>query len=142
MKDIQAETACARVDAAGNKMLEWQVSNVDLDEDTHENIRPIKTSELAKIDAAVALIMAREAAKLDDPEFASMHDDDDTPDPSYEPVVVPLSRVAKSREPTDEDPAIVEVEPDTDERAPDGEFEFSDDEDASLYIAGDDYDEA
>ena len=83
-KEIQAEVRGGRVDAMGNQLLTWQMGNVDIEEDKTENIRPVKTDPKKKIDAAVALIIAREAARVDDPEFAEYDASDSNVEDDYD----------------------------------------------------------
>lgn len=58
MKEVFAAAKSGRLHHDGNPVMTWMISNVVCREDTNENIKPLKETKEAKIDGAVALIMA------------------------------------------------------------------------------------
>ena len=71
-KEIQAEVRGGRVNCGGNPLMTWQMGNVAVKQDPSGNIRPAKDATpggRGKIDSPVALIIAREVARQDDPDY-------------------------------------------------------------------------
>lgn len=73
-KEFGAEVAGARVDAGGNPVMAWMVSNVVVEVDSNENIRPTKNPKKSRgrIDGVVAAIMAMKLA-LAEPAWADIN---------------------------------------------------------------------
>lgn len=68
MKEVEAAVKGGRLHHDGNPVLAWMVGNVVAKIDVKENIYPNKERPEAKIDGAVALIMAVGRAMLHEPE--------------------------------------------------------------------------
>lgn len=77
MKEIESAIASGRLHHDGNPVLNWMISNVMAKEDANENVFPRKGNRDAKIDGAVAAIMAVGRAMLNKGEFMSPYADDD-----------------------------------------------------------------
>lgn len=57
-KAIQAYVALHNLDHGGNELVQWTVSNVVLQEDPHQNIKPVKKKSTGRIDPFVAMVMS------------------------------------------------------------------------------------
>ncbi len=64
MKEIESAMSSGRIHHNGDPILSWCISNVVAHEDTNGNYKPNKPKRSAKIDGAVALIMAVSRAML------------------------------------------------------------------------------
>ena len=64
MKEIESAIKSKRIHHDGNPILAWNMSNVVAHEDKNGNYKPNKPRPSAKIDGAVALIMAVSRAML------------------------------------------------------------------------------
>jgi len=58
MKELEALTLDGRLAHTGDPVLAWMISNVAVKRDEKDNIFPRKEQDAAKIDGAVAAIMA------------------------------------------------------------------------------------
>jgi phage terminase large subunit-like protein len=61
-KDFEADVLDALVDAAGNELVLWSVSNVVVQKDNKDNIYPTKKKSRGRIDPVIAALMARKLA--------------------------------------------------------------------------------
>jgi phage terminase large subunit-like protein len=74
-KDFEADVLDGLVDAGGNPLLEWCVSNVTVTRDNNDNIFPVKKRSRGRIDPVIAAVLARKLATTptddtaDDPEL-------------------------------------------------------------------------
>src|SRR5262245_2191745 len=74
-KDFEADVLDGLVDAGGDALMTWCVSNVVVTRDTNDNIYPTKKRSRGRIDPVVAAIIARKLATLrveqlaDDPDL-------------------------------------------------------------------------
>lgn len=73
-KDFEADVLDGLVDAAGNPLMEWCVSNAVVTRDQADNIFPTKKRSRGRIDPVVAAVLARKLAmtpsdEADDPEL-------------------------------------------------------------------------
>ena len=69
MKDLKAELASKHVNYNNNPLMKWALTNMSVEMDKNENIRPIKgKNQRQRIDPAVALLIAYTALQnnLDD----------------------------------------------------------------------------
>jgi phage terminase large subunit-like protein len=64
-KDFEADVLDGIVDAGGNALMEWCVSNVVVQRDGKDNIYPVKKRSRGRIDPVIAALMARKLASLD-----------------------------------------------------------------------------
>lgn len=76
MKELKSAIAAKRIHHNGNPALTWMLGNVVAKEDANENVFPRKDKADAKIDAAVALIMAIGRAMLGEVQFNPLDDYD------------------------------------------------------------------
>jgi len=67
-REFEADVLDGLVDAGGNPLLAWMASNVVVDRDGPENIKPVKKKSRGRIDGIVAAIMARKLAAIEAPE--------------------------------------------------------------------------
>lgn len=59
MKDLKADLAAKRIIYNNDPVLKWALTNLSVDVDKNENIRPVKgKNKRQRIDPAVALIIA------------------------------------------------------------------------------------
>jgi phage terminase large subunit-like protein len=61
-KDFEADVLDGLVDAGGNPLLAWCVSNAVVQRDTKDNIYPIKKRSRGRIDPVIAALLARKLA--------------------------------------------------------------------------------
>jgi phage terminase large subunit-like protein len=68
-KDFEADVLDGLVDAGGNPLMEWAVSNAVVERDNKDNIYPVKKRSRGRIDPLIAALMARKlaAANLREP---------------------------------------------------------------------------
>jgi phage terminase large subunit-like protein len=66
-KDFGAEVLDGLVDTGGNPLMAWKASNVVVEEDGPENVKPVKKKSRGRIDGIVASIMSRKLAGMDVP---------------------------------------------------------------------------
>jgi phage terminase large subunit-like protein len=64
-KEFEADVLDGLIDAAGNPLLSWCVSNVVVQRDGKDNIYPIKKRSRGRIDPVIATLLARKLAALD-----------------------------------------------------------------------------
>lgn len=57
-RELEALMADRKIHHATNKCLDWMVSNVEVERNREGHIRPVKSSEINRIDGVVALVMA------------------------------------------------------------------------------------
>ena len=55
------------IDAGGNPLMAWCISNVVVQRDGKDNIYPVKKKSRGRIDPVIAALMARKLATLDKP---------------------------------------------------------------------------
>jgi len=65
-KDFEADVLDALVDAGGNALMEWCVSNAVVQRDGKDNIYPVKKKSRGRIDPVIATLLGRKLAALDD----------------------------------------------------------------------------
>lgn len=72
-KDFEADVLGGLVDAGGNPLMTWMVSNAVVQKDGKDNIQPIKKRSRGRIDGVIAAIMGRKLAlgPEDDPDEVS-----------------------------------------------------------------------
>jgi phage terminase large subunit-like protein len=59
MKELKADLAAKRINYNNNPLMKWALTNVSVEVDKNENIRPIKgQNQRQRIDPAVALLIA------------------------------------------------------------------------------------
>jgi len=59
MKELRADLGAKRINYNNNPLLKWALTNLAVEVDKNENIRPVKgTNKRQRIDPAVALIIA------------------------------------------------------------------------------------
>jgi len=63
-KDFEADVLDGLVDAGGNPLLAWCISNVVVTRDGKDNIYPVKRKSRGRIDPVIAALMARKLATL------------------------------------------------------------------------------
>ena len=63
-KDFEADVLDGLVDAGGNPLMAWCVSNVVVDRDGKDNIYPVKKKSRGRIDPVIATLMARKLATV------------------------------------------------------------------------------
>lgn len=61
-KDFEADVLDGLVDAGGNPLMAWCISNVVVDRDGKDNIYPVKKKSRGRIDPVIAALMARKLA--------------------------------------------------------------------------------
>jgi len=64
-KDFEADVLDGLVDAGGNPLMAWCVSNVVVQRDGKDNIYPVKKKSRGRIDPVIAALMGRKLAALD-----------------------------------------------------------------------------
>jgi phage terminase large subunit-like protein len=64
-KDFEADVLDGLVDAGGNELLLWCVSNVVVSRDARDNIYPVKKKSRGRIDPVIAALMGRKLAAID-----------------------------------------------------------------------------
>lgn len=64
-KDFEADVLDGLIDAGGNPLMEWCVSNVVVQPDNKDNIYPVKKKSRGRIDPVIATLLARKLAGLD-----------------------------------------------------------------------------
>jgi phage terminase large subunit-like protein len=69
-KDFEADVLDGRVNACGDPLMQWCVSNAIVQTDQKDNIHPAKKKSRGRIDPVVAAIMARKLAGTDEPEWS------------------------------------------------------------------------
>jgi len=67
-KDFEADVLDGLVDAGGNELVAWAISNAVVQRDNKDNIYPIKKRSRGRIDPVVAALMGRKLAALDSSE--------------------------------------------------------------------------
>src|SRR6185295_4140847 len=63
-KDFEADVLDGLVDAGGNPLFAWCVSNAVVDRDGKDNIYPVKKKSRGRIDPVIATLMARKLATV------------------------------------------------------------------------------
>jgi len=58
MKELKADLAAKKINYNNNPLMKWALTNVSVEVDKNENIRPIKNNQRQRIDPAVALLIA------------------------------------------------------------------------------------
>jgi phage terminase large subunit-like protein len=76
-KDFEADVLDGLIDAGGNPLMAWCVSNVVVQRDGKDNIYPVKKKSRGRIDPVIAALMARKLVTTDN-----------APPPSYSMVVL------------------------------------------------------
>lgn len=64
-KDFEADVLDGLVDAGGNPLMAWCISNVVVYRDGKDNIYPVKKKSRGRIDPVIAALMARKLAAID-----------------------------------------------------------------------------
>lgn len=64
-KDFEADVLDALVDAGGNPLMAWCISNVVVQRDGKDNIYPVKKKSRGRIDPVIASLMGRKLAAID-----------------------------------------------------------------------------
>jgi phage terminase large subunit-like protein len=64
-KDFEADVLDGLVDAGGDPLMEWCISNVVVTRDGKDNIYPVKKRSRGRIDPVIAALMARKLAAAD-----------------------------------------------------------------------------
>jgi phage terminase large subunit-like protein len=67
-KDFEADVLDGLVDAGGNPLMTWCISNVVVQRDNKDNVYPVKKKSRGRIDPVIAALMARKLAAFDAPE--------------------------------------------------------------------------
>jgi phage terminase large subunit-like protein len=70
-KDFEADVLDGHVDAGGNPLMAWAVSNVVVQRDGKDNIYPTKRKSRGRIDPVIAALIARKLAAVPDDEPAA-----------------------------------------------------------------------
>ena len=66
-KEFEADVLDGLVDAGGNPLMAWCISNVVVQRDGKDNIYPVKKKSRGRIDPVIAALMARKLATLSQP---------------------------------------------------------------------------
>jgi len=64
-KDFEADVLDGLVDAGGNPLMAWCISNVVVHRDVKDNIYPVKKKSRGRIDPVIAALMGRKLAAMD-----------------------------------------------------------------------------
>jgi phage terminase large subunit-like protein len=64
-KDFEADVLDGLIDAGGNPLMEWCISNAVVERDNKDNIYPVKKRSRGRIDPLIAALMARKLAAAD-----------------------------------------------------------------------------
>ena len=64
-KDWEADVLDGQIDAGGNPLMAWCVSNVVVQRDNKDNIYPVKKKSRGRIDPVIAALLARKRAATD-----------------------------------------------------------------------------
>lgn len=64
-KDFEADVLDGLVDAGGNELMQWCISNVVVQRDGKDNIYPVKKKSRGRIDPVIAVLMGRKLAAMD-----------------------------------------------------------------------------
>jgi phage terminase large subunit-like protein len=64
-KDFEADVLDGLVDAGGNPLMAWCISNVVVHRDGKDNIYPVKKKSRGRIDPVIAALMGRKLASMD-----------------------------------------------------------------------------
>jgi phage terminase large subunit-like protein len=64
-KDFEADVLDGLVDAGGNPLMAWCISNVVVQRDGKDNIYPVKKKSRGRIDPVIAALMGRKLAAMD-----------------------------------------------------------------------------
>lgn len=67
-KDFEADVLDGLVDAGGNPLMAWCISNVVVQRDGKDNIYPVKKKSRGRIDPVIAALMARKLASMNEKE--------------------------------------------------------------------------
>jgi phage terminase large subunit-like protein len=68
-KDFEADVLDGLVDAGGNELMTWCISNVVVQRDGKDNIYPVKKKSRGRIDPVIAALLARKLAAIDTTEL-------------------------------------------------------------------------
>ncbi len=69
-KDFEADVLDGLIDAGGNDLMTWCISNVVVQADGKDNIYPVKKKSRGRIDPVIATLMGRKLAAMDPPSAA------------------------------------------------------------------------